>query len=72
MLEDELKCAVYNTNLAKFRKILLNSMNAHFEMRAKTEYDAAFHHGMEHVLFLLDTFMKEEYLKAIAKKKKEN
>ena len=65
MLCEECLRALYNTNLAKFRKILTNSIKAHSEIRTNTEYDAAFHHGMEHVLFLLDNFMRDEWEKII-------
>ena len=67
MIPECVKRATYNTNIAKFRMILNKSIKAHSEMRAQTGYDTGFQRGMEHVLYLLDNFMIEEWKKQIMK-----
>ena len=41
-------------------------------MRGQTEYDLGFQRGMEHVLYLLDNFMTEEWKKQINKEREHN
>lgn len=72
MIPECVKRAVFNSNLAKFRKILTRSIKAHSEMRGQTEYDLGFQRGMEHVLYLLDNFMTEEWKKQINKEREHN
>lgn len=67
MISECVKRAVFNSNLAKFRNVLLKSIKAHSEMRGETVYDTGFQRGMEHVLYLLDNFMTEEWKKQIRK-----
>lgn len=72
MIPECVKRAVYNSNLAKFRNVLLKSIKAHSEIRGETVYDTGFQRGMEHVLYLLDNFMSEEWKKHVNKESENN
>lgn len=61
MLSNDIKKAIANTNIGKYRKILLTAINAH---PVPTEYDVAFHRGMEHALYLLDQMCRNEWERA--------
>jgi hypothetical protein len=61
MLSNDIKKAIANTNIGKYRKILLTAINAH---PVPTEYDVAFHRGMEHALYLLDQMCRDEWERA--------
>lgn len=53
--------AISNANIAKYRKILLDAINAHEAMTGQTEYDKAFHQGMQHALTILDNFCNDAF-----------
>lgn len=69
---ENIKISIANTNLAKYRKILLDAIDAHEAMTVQTEYDNAFHQGMKYALTILDNFCNDEFkaacLKALNKK----
>lgn len=64
---EDIKISISNTNLAKYRKILLDAIDAHEAMTGKTEYDNAFHEGMQHALTILDNFCNDEFKAACVK-----
>ena len=61
---DSIKIALANTNIAKYRKILLEAMDAHRAMKNQREYDYAFRMGMKHALEILDDFCDDTFKKA--------
>lgn len=63
MLPNDIKLAIANTNISKYRKILVKAISAH-ATSLPTEYDKGFHYGMEHALYLLDQMCREEWEKA--------
>lgn len=58
------KSQILNANIAKYRKILLESMAAHRAMVNQSEYDYAFREGMYNALSILDVFCITEFKKA--------
>lgn len=62
-----IKIAAANTNIAKYRKILLEAIDAHRAMINQTEYDKAFRQGMKNALTILDDFCDKEFKKACIK-----
>lgn len=64
---EDIRISIANTNLAKYRKILLDAIDAHEAMTGQTEYDNAFHLGMKHALTILDNFCNDEFKAACVK-----
>lgn len=64
---DSIKIAAANTNIAKFRMILIKAIDAHRSMINQTEYDYAFRQGLLHALSILDNFCNDEFKKACIK-----
>ena len=64
MLPTKIKLAIANTNVAKYRRILLRCIAADCKASMDTPHDIGFHQGLEHALYLLDEMCKEEFEKA--------
>lgn len=64
---EDIKISISNTNLAKYRKILLDALDAHEAMTGQTDYDKAFHQGMQHALTILDNFCNDAFKAACVK-----
>ena len=61
------KSQILNANISKYRKILLEAIDAHRAMINQTEYDCAFRQGMKNALTILDDFCEKEFKKACIK-----
>ena len=70
MLSKDIKRAITNTNVGKYRKILLRCIDADGKAFMETQYDIGFHRGLEHALYLLDQMCMDEFEKAIKPPKK--
>lgn len=64
MLPTKIKRAIANSNVGKYRKILLRCIDANSKSIMETQYDVGFQRGMEHALYLLDKMCRDEFEKA--------
>lgn len=67
MLSTNIKRAIANSNVGKYRKILLRCIDANSGTIMETQYDVGFHRGLEHALYLLDKMCRDEFEKACKK-----
>lgn len=64
MLPTNIKRAISNSNVGKYRNILLRCIDAYSKSIKATQYDVGFQRGLEHAMYLLDTMCMNEFEKA--------
>jgi hypothetical protein len=70
VISKEINRAIKNTNVGKYRKILLRCIDAAGKAFTETQYDIGYYRGLEHALYLLDQMCRDEFEKAIKPPKK--